>query len=1090
MQVRGEEFDFNHLIKEACSRWLKPAEVHFILQNNDHYEITEKLLDKPPSGSLYLFNKRTQRFFRKDGHNWRKKRDGKTVGEAHERLKVGNVDALNCYYAHGQDNPNFQRRCYWMLDGAYEPIVLVHYRDVTEGRSNSTSRSDAFRFPAQQADIFNAQNLGPNPGSSEVYNPSWSSFSPGSGEEVSSHTLTGTEGTNLYDDNSANAEVNQTLRKIALQLSVDNADDNSLYFLENLPSNFSDNDTCHGRNQSAYEGGNTDQDGIMNLPPSEREQWEYSQHLNTGKQPVDGLNRNSLLNSGEFPGPQPSQSLVAQHSTETPGLPTWNTTGTNFQSVGSATLPIPSFPQLSMNRTNYYLVDKIDAAVPTGFHKILENEMPLYSSELPKILMDQAKEGTDFSWQLADDPGKNATQTTCSSVVFGNIETQNLIAAANEILFGPDDHISSTSEAVLPQVGQPKYTSNSSESNVSQSNSSMDILGKSDGFAWMDSTEIACNTTYSSEVPPWFSQERYLETLLSDASSGLTVAAVQRFKIHEISPEWAYSTEGSKVLIIGEFLEDPSKSSWCCMFRDIEVPAEIIHAGVLRCQAPPHVTGKVTLCITCGNREACSEVREFEYRFKPDIGPVHSQSQAEEPGSRDELLLLLRFGQMLICGKVQMSEEKEASEDSLTALSQKLQMPGGPWSQMAAAISAGNATPSFTMNWLLEEFSKVKLEEWLKSKSKEGEALSKLDQEVIHMIAGLGYEWALNLVLRCGVGINFRDAHGWTALHWAARFGREKMVPALIAAGALPGARTDPTSSDSAGETAASIAATYGHKGLAAYLSEMDLTNHLASLTLTECEITKGSAAVEAEKTIESVINKSTAVSLGAEDDTSLKVSLEAVRNAAQAAARIQAAFRAHSFRRRRRHEAESVQDEYGMTPSEIQCISAKSRSFHNLQDYGLHNAALHIQKKYRGWKGRQKFLNLRKNVVRIQAHVRGHQVRKKYKKLLWAAGVLEKAILRWRRKGVGLRGFKADLESIEEEDEEDIARLFRKEKVELGIDQALKRVLSMVDSPRARSQYLRIIDKYRDAKTEFGGFADEGHMQGDDDNMGDDDMN
>ena len=39
-------------------------------------------------GSLYLFNKRVTRFFRKDGHNWRKKRDGRTVGEAHERLKV------------------------------------------------------------------------------------------------------------------------------------------------------------------------------------------------------------------------------------------------------------------------------------------------------------------------------------------------------------------------------------------------------------------------------------------------------------------------------------------------------------------------------------------------------------------------------------------------------------------------------------------------------------------------------------------------------------------------------------------------------------------------------------------------------------------------------------------------------------------------------------------------------------------------------------------------------------------------------------------------------------------------------------------
>ena len=28
------------------------------------------------------------RYFRRDGHTWRRKKDGRTVGEAHERLKV------------------------------------------------------------------------------------------------------------------------------------------------------------------------------------------------------------------------------------------------------------------------------------------------------------------------------------------------------------------------------------------------------------------------------------------------------------------------------------------------------------------------------------------------------------------------------------------------------------------------------------------------------------------------------------------------------------------------------------------------------------------------------------------------------------------------------------------------------------------------------------------------------------------------------------------------------------------------------------------------------------------------------------------
>jgi len=93
-------------------------------------------------GSLFLFNRKSVRFFRKDGHDWRKKSDGKTVRETHEKLKVhsftdlwlmvvspvccgtdccsgrlcghqlillghaqvGNKDVLNCYYAHAEDS--------------------------------------------------------------------------------------------------------------------------------------------------------------------------------------------------------------------------------------------------------------------------------------------------------------------------------------------------------------------------------------------------------------------------------------------------------------------------------------------------------------------------------------------------------------------------------------------------------------------------------------------------------------------------------------------------------------------------------------------------------------------------------------------------------------------------------------------------------------------------------------------------------------------------------------------------------------------------------------------------------------------------
>ncbi|KAG6516502.1 hypothetical protein ZIOFF_026967 [Zingiber officinale] len=81
-------------------------------------------------GSLFLFDRKVLRYFRKDGHNWRKKKDGKTVKEAHERLKAGSVDVLHCYYAHGEENESFQRRSYWMLEEDLMHIVLVHYLEV------------------------------------------------------------------------------------------------------------------------------------------------------------------------------------------------------------------------------------------------------------------------------------------------------------------------------------------------------------------------------------------------------------------------------------------------------------------------------------------------------------------------------------------------------------------------------------------------------------------------------------------------------------------------------------------------------------------------------------------------------------------------------------------------------------------------------------------------------------------------------------------------------------------------------------------------------------------------------------------------
>lgn len=98
---------------------------------------------------------------------------------------------------------------------------------------------------------------------------------------------------------------------------------------------------------------------------------------------------------------------------------------------------------------------------------------------------------------------------------------------------------------------------------------------------------------------------------------------------------------------------------------------------------------------------------------------------------------------------------------------------------------------------------------------------------------------------------------------------------------------------------------------------------------------------------------------------------------------------------------------------------------------------------------------------------MRGHQVRKNYKKITWSVGILEKVILRWRRKGSGLRGFKSEAiagsssmvdASSSNGDDLDFLKEGRKQ-TEERLQKALARVKSMVQYPEARDQYRRLLN-------------------------------
>ncbi|KAJ1407339.1 P-loop containing nucleoside triphosphate hydrolase [Sesbania bispinosa] len=927
----GQEYDINDLFQEAQRRWLKPAEVI-------------------------------------DGHTWRKKRDGRAVGEAHERLKVGNVEALNCYYAHGEHNPTFQRRSYWMLDPAYEHIVLVHYRETSEGKPSpgpgaqlSPNSSSAF---SPSPSSYSTQNPGSTSILDDSYEPNQSFSSPGSAEVSSDIFIVNNgmghlDGTDAESGTSAELEITQALRRLEEQLSLNEEN------FEEIAPFYNEHETARDSNPQHHQGviGKQEKSAAFSGPD---DQGLFYNGYN-GRQGDGGKHYRELLDHGCPDGNEKALS--------------WTDVMESCKPSSAAKVP----------QKNVYM--------PAG------NENSPSSSRREPVV----------------------NQENCCWLNFNNNNN-----AGNSVFSLPQ---------CVGGVKHPPYSS------------------------IVETQEIG-----SDYYATLFDQSQIGAPL--DAGSSLTVAQKQKFTIKAVSPEWGYASETTKVFIIGSFLCHPSDSTWACMLGDVEVPVEIIQDGVICCEAPSHLPGKVTLCITSGNRESCSEVREFEYRNKATSFTRSTPLETETARSPDELLLLVRFGQMLLSPS---TIKNDNIESGVPLIKQKAD--DDSWSHIIEALLVGSGTSSSTIDWLLEELLKDKLQMWLSCKSQQvdeetGCSLSKKEQGIIHMVAGLGFEWALNPILSCGVNINFRDINGWTALHWAARFGREKMVALLIASGASAGAVTDPSAQDPIGKTAASIAASNGHRGLAGYLSEVALTSHLSSLTLEESELSKSSAEFQADLTVSNVSNENISASA---DQASLKDTLAAVRNATQAAARIQAAFRSHSFRKRRAREAVSSGiDGYGISAGSIGNIpelSAMSKlAFRNSREHN--SAALSIQKKYRGWKGRKDFLALRQKVVKIQAHVRGYQVRKHYK-VLWAVGILDKVVLRWRRKGAGLRGFRQEME-INENEDEDILKIFRKQKVDVEIEEAVSRVLSMVDSPDARQQYHRMLEKFRQAKAELAGTSEE----------------
>ncbi|KAF8091242.1 hypothetical protein N665_0451s0053 [Sinapis alba] len=935
------QLDIEQLLSEAQHRWLRPAEICEILRNYQKFHIASEPPNRPPSGSLFLFDRKVLRYFRKDGHNWRKKKDGKTVKEAHEKLKVGSIDVLHCYYAHGEDNENFQRRCYWMLEQELMHIVFVHYLEV---KGNRISSSGIKENNSNSLSGSTSVNIESTANTSSTLSPLCEDADSGNRDGWTSQV----RGNIVKESDS---------QRLVGVPALDASFENPLARYQNLPYNAL----------------------LTQTNPS-----------NAGLMTVEGHLRNPLQNQ------------------------------VNWQIPVQDSLPLQKWP-----------MDSHSGMADGGTDLSLHENFGTFSS----LLGSQNQQPVGGSFQAP----------------FTSVE------AAYIPKFGPEDLLY---EASANQTLPLRKSLLKKE----------DSLKKVDSFSRWVSNELAemedLQMQSSSGGIAWTS----VETAAAASSLSPSLSKDQRFTMIDFWPKWTQTDSEVEVMVIGTFLlshQEVTSYSWACMFGEVEVPAEILVDGVLCCHAPPHEVGQVPFYITCSDRFSCSEVREFD--FLPGSAKKLNAADIYGPFT-NEASLHLRFENLL--SRISSAQEHDIFEDvgEKRRKISRIMLLKDEKESLLTSTTEKDLTEVEAKERLIREEFEDKLYLWLIHKvTEEGKGPNILDEEgqgVLHLAAALGYDWAIKPILAAGVSINFRDANGWSALHWAGFSGREDTVALLVSLGADSGALTDPSPELPLGKTASDLAYGNGHRGISGFLAESSLTSYLEKLTVDGKE--DSSTDSSRAKAVQTVAERTaTPMSYGDVPETlSMKDSLTAVLNATQAADRLHQVFRMQSFQRKQLSEFGDG-NEFGMSDElAVSFAAAKTnKKAGHSSGAAVHAAAVQIQKKYRGWKKRKEFLLIRQRIVKIQAHVRGHQVRKQYRAIIWSVGLLEKIILRWRRKGSGLRGFKRDTVTKApepvcaptQEDDYDFLKEGRKQ-TEERLQKALTRVKSMAQYPEARAQYRRLL--------------------------------
>ncbi|KAH7433257.1 hypothetical protein KP509_07G061900 [Ceratopteris richardii] len=948
MTSSQDDIDLRKLWQEANLRWLRPTEIYEVLINHSRFSISKEPLTLPPSGTLVLFNRKILRNFRRDGHPWRKRKDNKTVKEAHEYLKVGSEEKIHVYYAHGEGDSNLQRRSYWLLDKALEHIVLVHYLEVREIKTNMLMHHGATSF-------------------SNLHQESYHLYAPAIGTHYT------------FNEPVVSSDSGGPISDYSYTLSEPNSDEKTdfdTFYIDDLQST----------GETSF-----DKKAAESQWPDKTVGPYCEKVIKQDSENVNGI-RNDWDGTLQFSSGTSTQACYDNDHTV-------------------AGLSIPG----STQQFEVVLHDAYDSQVHT-----------FEASNLSTVVA---------SGEKGDRQGTHDAELSMQMQFLQN----------NEDLLKKLDSFDRWMQRELPAVNQT--------SSVGVSNDSC-FLG----------TSLHIDKTTNDEA----------EAIRQPSVTEMTLCTPQIFfEITDYSPTWSFSSEDSKVIITGHFNGNPvhfHAIDWYCMFGGKEIHMDVIQSGVLRFKIPKDVSpGMISFYITDSSREPCSDVKHFV--VKDIIQPQKQSVGAAVEQDFHNTRLQYRFARLVLDGGDHL--KVGSHRDMLPVASRSKHLVDTveqEWSDLNNSLeNQGKALPDIKEQLMILILKCMMVSEINKMHRKDGKSWQLFDssgQCILHLASALGYEWLINIVKASGMSIDFRDKKGWTALHWAAHYGRERMVAALLAAGSKPGAITDPTPENTSGCTPADIAAAAGHDGLAGYLSEQNLAYHLKTLTLDENEHDKKIATDEGYRIMEALKRS---ISLRrtvhtSEDEQSLEESISAMVNATMSSARIYAAFKEYLMRQ----QLQSIEerDEYGFTLKEKLAVQKIQKAYKNHREMKRkENAALHIQNCFRVWKTRRNFLTLRSNVIRIQAYFRMHRARRLYHKLVWSVGVLEKALLRWRKRAKGLRGYHPEFSTdVDSGNGNDFLQIGRKQ-AEAALERSVVLVQSMVRSKIARQQYSRMKENFKQAK-------------------------